>query len=247
MDIIRGIGKFIGGSLFTLGLSVFIIILTMMQFTEYDTVKPLFVPLIENQLSNQTNSSDWPMVHTSLVTQCEGKENIQLPLGNDNITLKCSDIASSSSDRLVKLIAVVAFDKVYYKEYACGFIDCIRNMDIQNLYIIFSYKGLQFYRSALVYAVVTTVVGLLVLTVSSKGWGRLTSVGSICLVSGLSFIVLPFIKNIAPRADISPIVNKLFELLSAKYVVILAIGVVLLAVGVAGKYLIKRNKKAETQ
>ncbi len=247
MDIIRDIGKFVGGSLFTLGLSLFIIIFTMMQFTEYNTVKPLFVPLIENQLSNQTNSSDWPMIHAGLVTQCEGKENIQLPLENDNITLKCSDIASSGSDGLVKLIAGAAFDKVYYKEYTCEFIDCIRNMDTQNLYIIFSYKGLQFYRSVLIYSIVVTVAGLLILIVSSKGWGRLTSIGSICLVSGLSIIALPFIKGVAPRADISPIIDKLFELLSIKYVVVLVVGVVLLAVGIAGNYLSKRVKRTETQ
>ena len=100
------------------------------------------------------------------------------------------------------------------------------------------------------YAWIGTAIGLGLLVASIKPWaGRLKGVGFNLVFTGLPFLVLGYAQDALfsslttdVSATVQPIINDMLSSLSAKFMIVLVAGVVLLVVGYGIGFLRKKGK-----
>ncbi len=252
MGFLRGIGKFLGSTIFTTFLVFAVLMMEMTSFTSHDNFKTLVSGLLENQFS-AISESDLATLQSLLSFQCLQAESVKVPLSEGPpVTLKCSDIKNSDKSQLLDLITASLADSLYYKEFDCSFIDCITQGNQQNLLVVATNEGNQFYRNLQMYMWIGTGAGLALLLVSVGTWaGRLKGVGFNLLFIGLPFLLLGYVQSsltsylpVGLESSVKPVIDSLLSSIKNKFIIISVVGAVSLVGGYAlAFYLSRRVKK----
>jgi hypothetical protein len=247
MGILRSIVRSVGGFFFVLFLSMVILMMAVIEITEYDNLKPVVTDIIAQQLTNQTSPEQLSQIHAQLSSQCSGKETVEMPVGeNLNVTLNCSSVNASKPEDLGTLIGGAVFDKIYYKEYDCEFIQCYQQSDSQGKISLFSTSlANQFFKKVLIYLWIGTGVFGLILLISSKGWEIPKDFGKSLIVVGMPIIFTKFLKekiNLPTETSAAqPLIDKLLNSISNVYLIAIVAGAVLVVIGYLGNYMEKRE------
>lgn len=250
MGFLRGLGKFLGSTLFTTFLVLAILLMDLVSFTSYDNIKLVVNEIIEPQISSAISEQDLDTIWNLLILQCSQTDKVDLPiLGGQPVTLKCSDVKSSDKAQLPSLITASLVNSIYYKEFDCSFIDCITKGDMQNLLIVASNEGNKLFKSWQIYSWIGTGIGLALLLVATKTWaGRLKGVGSSLVFVGLPFLLLDYAMSFFIPAElmssVAPLIDNLTSSMKTKFLIVLVVGAILLVAGYGlGFYLSRRGKK----
>jgi hypothetical protein len=248
VSILRGIGKFLGGFVFGTFLALSILAASFIELTEYNNLQPVAVNIISEQVMENATQEEVNNLHLTLLELCENKETIEMSLGEENITLNCSKIRETRTEELLPLFATETFDKIYYKKYDCEFIECIQEGDPR---LLVSAHANSFFKNIQNVLWMVTVIGAIVLFISVKTWsGRLKSFGIILIVAGVPAFILnlnllsSFIENSVPPQVMtvaSPLINKFFDSISSKLLIVFISGIILTVFGYGLKYLIKKK------
>lgn len=247
MSILRGIGKFLGGLIFSTLLGLALLTLSLAQLTEYNTLRPMVVGILEQQINQQFTPDDLSAINSQLLELCQNNDTIQL--SNNTITgtntLNCTKLRESNN--LSSFLATSTFDDIYYKKYNCSVLECLQERnDTEKAMIIFSETANNYFKNILNYFIIGTVIGAIILLVSAKGWGIPKSFG-VCLVSvGIPYFVINIIKGMLPIPQeaiqvAGPVINQIFDLISIKFLIVFVIGIAVLVIGLVGVYLTKKK------
>ncbi len=254
MKILRALGKFLGSTIFTTFLVSAILIMEIISFTSYDNFKLLAGGLVETQLSSVLSDENLATLQTLLFFQCAQADKISVPMGRQDIILNCSDVKDADRTQLKSAITIAVVDGFYYKKFDCKFIDCIKSGGLENLLIVATNEGNQFYKSLQIYLWVGTAVGLALLLVSIETWvGRLKGVGWNLAVTGFPFVFFKYVKAIPlpsipaeTQSFASPIIDSLLTSLGNKLMIVFVVGVIFLVAGYGlGFYLSRVSKKGK--
>jgi hypothetical protein len=252
MRFLRGLGKVLGSTIFSTLLVLAILSLDIVGFTSHDNLKSLVGGVLEKQLQSSVTEEELTTLHAAFVAQCSQATEVSVPLGDQDVTLKCSDIQSSDASGLIPLVSSKVFDTLYYKDFGCSFIECLRSGQSENLLVVASAEGNQFYRSFQLYLWIGAAAGLAILLVSTDTWvGRLKGVGWNMFFTGLPFLLVGFVQSavtssLTPELEstVAPIVDNLISSIKNKFIMVLVAGIVLLVAGYAlGFYLSRKGKK----
>lgn len=254
MGILRSLGKFFGGLIFSLSLVLLIFCFVFAQLTEYKILQPLFVSLVEKQLGNQYSSEQLDLTYMALQDQCKSKEKITIPINQQDIkeiTLKCSDISSSKPSDIPKLMSIEIFNNLYYKKYECGFIQCLQQPGIGKFTMLLSSHANKFFYSLITYLAIGLVVGIVIIAISARDlYGTIKSIGMSCIFVGILYFLIPFMKNSVMKqlppeiiSSTRDILNQVLLYLSNLLLYVLIAGVILTALGYIGNYLSKGKTK----
>jgi hypothetical protein len=247
MGVIRSVGRSAGGFFFVLLLSMAILMMAIIEITEYNNLKPLITDTIAKQFTKQINAEQLSFMHTQLLSQCSGKETVEMPAGeNLNVTLNCSSVKAGKPEDLGTLIGGAVFDKIYYNEYDCEFIQCYQQSDSQGKISLFSTSlANQFFKKVLIYLWIGTGVFGLILLISSKGWEIPKDFGKSLIVVGMPIIFTKFLKekiNLPTETSAAqPLIDKLLNSISNVYLIAIVAGAVLVVIGYLGNYMEKRK------
>ena len=248
MGILRSIGKFVGEFFFVLCLSILILMLTIVELTDYSNLKPMVAAVINQQITKQMDAQKLSLLHAQILSQCSNRETLEMPMGEwGNATLKCSDVKSTKPEDLSSLIASSMFEKIYYKKYDCEFIQCYKQSEFQEKAMLFaSSTANQFFKKYLIYLWVGTALFGLILLVSSKGWEIPKNFGKSLIAVGIPFILIKVLKdkiNLPAEASaVQPQIDQILNTLSNRYLIDLIIGILLVIIGYSGSYLAKRKE-----
>ena len=252
MGLFRGLGKFFGSIIFTTFLVLAILLMELVDFTSYDNFKLIASGIFEEQLLSGISEQDLSDLRSFLLFQCSRTDKVNVPIfGGQAVIVKCDDVKNSNESQLPTLITTALVDSLYYKDFGCSFVECVRSASPQNLLIILSNEGNHFYKSLQIYTWIGAGVGLAMLLVSIGTWaGRLKGVGFNLVFTGLPFLLLGYISSFMPalppeiESSVKPVIDNLTSSLKDKFIIVLVIGVILLAVGYAlGFYLSRKSKK----
>ena len=252
MGIARTIGKGLGRFLFVTFVSLSILMITIVQLTEYGNLEPLFSGIILRQLSVDTASMQ--QSYDAFIAVCAVRDVVEIPLGGgETITLDCDTLGGIEASDLGRIMATKMFDKIYYKEYDCDFIECLKT---NQFFVIFSAKSNAFFRSMQVACLIGIAISAGILFVSLEGWpNRLKGFGMPLIGIGIFGVALPLvgdwlINTIFPGFglsslkeagfDISPFLSDVFSSMRTSLLIILICGIVLTA---SGYILAWREKK----
>ena len=188
-------------------------------------------------------------LHSVFLQECKSEEYINLPsIGSENISIPCKDVNASTPENFIDLVGGEIFDTFYYNEYSCNFIECLKQPGEEKLLVIVSLKGHEFFKNIQLYFWDLTAVGLLILLVSIDTWGkRLKTLGWGMILVGLPFVIFDYTKNIVLKnipANLVGILNSVISSVSYSFLIVLAVGVVLLLSGFMIEFRLK--KKNET-
>lgn len=247
MGLVKSLAKIFGGFLFTTFLSLSLLLIGLVEFTSYSNLKPFISELLANTLSEQLDASNLNQLLNTLKQNCANKEFIDVDIGGSSIKVKCSEISPLQSKDLTKLIAPSLFDSLYYKEYNCDVLDCLKKGGIENLPVLISVKGNEFLKSIQGLFWITTLVGALMMYFSIDTLkGRLRVFGTNLAFIGGSYLALNYLIDllIPPQIaelniKISDVSNALFSGLTNYFIGILVLGVVL----IVASMLIKQNNQ----
>jgi len=252
MGLFRGLGKSFGSILFTTFLVLAILLIELVDFTSHDNFKLVASGIFEGQLFSAISEQELKDLRSFLLFQCSRTDKVNVPIfGGQSVTMECNDVKNSNESQLPALITTSLVDSLYYKDFGCSFVECVRSGNPQNLLVVMSNEGNHFYKNLQVYMWVGTGVGLALLLASIGTWiGRLKGIGFNLVFTGLPFLLLGYSSSFMPalppeiESSVKPVIDSLTSSLTNKFIIVLVIGVVLLVVGYAlGFYLSRKGKK----
>jgi hypothetical protein len=232
--------------LFTIFLSLLIIVFALANFTSYENLKPVFLNIAKQQINmtpQQLNST-----YTTLMQLCKISGNETLYV--ESLEIKCSDIFSSTPENLPELIGSSTFEKIYFKKYDCQFFQCISLPGQDKFLFLLSEQANTFFKKSIIYLELIVVLSAVILIASIETWsGRFKALGLSLIFVGAADFVIILLKGlmmqnlpqqIAESAD--PIINQILDSVSNMYLIIFIAGVVLFIIGFVMSYLSKRRK-----
>jgi hypothetical protein len=254
MGIARKLGKILSGSLFTTFLVFAILVMSLIQFTEYNALKPVFTDILSQQITSSTPPEELDRLHAALSAKCKNSETVDIPMENQNISVKCSEIENSKPKDLTKLVAVKTFDDMYYKQYDCKFIECVQKGE-GSLFIILSAHANNFFKTAQVYLWVLTFIFGALLILSIETWAdRLKGVGTSLILTALPFFFLNYLadffvpkgvmQSLPPQVanSVNNLIGQLVNSTFINYLIVFVIGVILVSGGYILDYRLKKQK-----
>lgn len=255
MKILRTLGKGFGGFIFTTALIALVATMAFVQLTNYDTLKPIFTNLTEQQFTQQMNQTEFEQqIEQSkplLAAQCQetGAETIEVPLGEFNVTLNCSTVQTLTPSSFAKATGTSMIDRIYYKEWNCSFIDCLKQAKGEEApFLLFSAKANSFFSSIIIYLWIAVALGIILLIVSIRNIaGILKSIGISMIVTGIPYFVMGYATTalVPPQAAAmaSSMIALVTNLFAPKFLLIFEIGIALTVAGFVIGYVMKRFKK----
>lgn len=248
----RTLLKIICSLLLITSLIFFIISLSFSQTLSYSNLKPVLTKTFKEQMG-QIDQTELAHFHSELIQNCtaSGAETIDVPLGkepgSESIILKCADIKTTPPQGLVDLIAEGMFDKIYYREYECSFIECFDELDEDEKFFVFTSEfASRFFKtiSNLFLIAIIIFIALIVLLCVPK-YSALVSIGTNFTVIGLLLFVVKVAKAKIPMPEeVSLLFNPFFNYLSTYFSILLIAGLALLVVGII---VIFRQKKKQAR
>jgi multidrug efflux pump subunit AcrB len=238
MGFLRGLAKGLAGVIFLLLLFGLLINITLYESTKYDSLKPILTTMLSKTLENQNMTP----IYNNAQEKCGTQSSYNLLIGDSNVTLECSKIKSSNQQEFAKSIAETLFDQQLYNRQ-CNGIDCLKLQDIPG----FATRSFnEFLKIALfVLAGAVVLFGIFLFLLSKGLQSKLSSLGTPFILVGISAIPLEFFKQKMQMGDFQIFFDKLTMVISKYMLASLAIGIILVAAGIA--IAIKNRKKKKSK
>lgn len=251
--ILRTIGKFVFGTLFTLMLAGSLLVMGLANFTEFDNLKKIAGGLVGGQISDIGNSEQIRSGLRQLKETCKGADSVEIDLQDRKLSVNCNDINKADDAAIGSVIADELLQKIYYQKYDCDFISCLTQVqqgDTQPLTIILSQKANEFFKQIRIYAWIATALVGAAFFFLIEGWSnRLKNFGITFIFVGLPFFALDYIKSLLVKnvqqeflSVINPLVDSLFKPVSQTYMAIFAAGIVLVGAAIIVKYKVENKQ-----
>lgn len=214
MSILRWLGKTIGGFIFFTLLSSAIFMKPVVQFTEYDTLRPIVAEILQTQMMPDGKTEEFGEIREKIL---------------DN------------------------FDENYYKKYDCEFIQCISQPaeGPEMFMILASEKAHLFFEEMLRLSWIGSAVGAAILLISVDTWtGRARTFGYSFITMGAPFFITGFFRDtLISRittaefaSSLTPIINQVYDSVSADFTYLLITGVALVIISFIGGRLVKKSQ-----
>ena len=249
MSILKSLFRLISSFLFTTFLTMSLLMVSLVEFTEYANFKPFVTDVLSSSLSQQVDTNQASQLHNFLTQNCAKKEFTNFDLGDISIKIKCSELQSTQTKDLLKLLSASLFDSLYYKKYSCSVLDCLMQPGVENLLVLVSENMNNFLKSMqnIIWFLAAAGAMMMYFSVDTLK-GRLRTFGVNIAFVGVSFIVFTYavnflipVQNLPIDIKISDIVDSLFGRLSNYFIFMAIVGVLL----VISSYLIASKTRAQ--
>lgn len=273
MGILQKIGKALGGILLVFAIMALLTINALVAFTEYDTLKPVFIDVIQAQAKSQAETIDIDVgsiddeLYQFISGMCEGQDTVTVPLeeiggfgGLNAVTIDCDNfrdepaMGRTTMDYIVDEIGEDFFDEFYYQEYDCEFMECVNT---GKFTVIMSDKGHKYFSSLRIWPWVFIAVSVVIIFLSTDNWtGFLKSLGWSMAFLGVSYVIMGAVTDGVvkkmPNADmveqagidIMTPINTIVQPIVDGLLYVFVLGVTLLAIGYGIEFYQKRRGKA---
>ena len=253
MSVLSVVLRIIGCVVFGLFLALAVISNGMAQFTEHDNLQHAFIGMISEQMP-APNATDFAQAKTDMMRECAGHESVNLAEmfeGAPNATVSCANVAEvASGQELVQLAAVAMFDAIYYKSYACEFVDCLTTLPEQEKpMVLVSAHANAFFKDAMMGAIALAIVGIVLIAIAMRKPFRIAKAVGIEMIfvgavmyAVTAVVISGMLPAEAAGATVGPVVQGLIGAMASSFAIVLAAGIILAAVGFVGERLLRKEK-----
>ncbi len=239
MGIIRSGAILFIGSLLFISLFAGNIFLSLSWSLEYDNVEAEVL----NLTSGIGGIGDFKTLkdaisdnHNLMIVYCEqsGNDTFEYNMGDFLISTSCESI-KEGPDAIFESVVKNFIRDLYYKNYECGFIECIKN---NNMFVILSKKSYDYWNSKFKLMMISSVVlfSLLFFLHSRKSSAFITG-GILTIISALPFMRLDWLISFVPSEEIKNVAMIFFSKAYSVFYIMSIIGVVLFVIGIGFSFL----------
>ncbi len=225
MSAAKTLGKIIGGFLLAVFLSMLLSTLAFSQITSYNNIKPIAEQAIKKQISS--DGANLTQAQGLLVLYCKNSKSEKVNIPNTEINVSCADLISGKD--MISLMTENMLNSIYYKNYTCDFLNCIKTSPL----VLLSEKANKFFNDVSMILFVITIISAAILYFSCDSLkSRLKAIGSCLFVSGLPYFLFLGINNIplVPK-EFMPAITELMKPIQMYFLIVLAIGILMLVAG----------------
>ncbi|MCA9488104.1 MAG: hypothetical protein KC516_04040 [Nanoarchaeota archaeon] len=235
MGVIRGAGVVIASALLFLSLFLAASFLNLSWSLEYDTFEPAAVNYSFNLINKTGVYQELLKLEPQIEFACQTEYNY-LFVGEDGLNLDfvCSTLDSGFDAFITKGLEDFVY-KVYYDDYDCEFLTCLK--ESKYPLVLISEKAKDYWYSKYKNMLLASIVlfALLFLFVKKK-YDALIIAGILMIVSSFLFRKLDLLFSFIPELTVVDAVNLFFARSYLVYTLFLIIGILLLVVGLIFRF-----------
>ncbi len=227
MSILRGLGKFFGGAIFTFFLISSITVGAFAQLLEYNNLKPIMIDLVNEQFPKQELS----LAASELRTQCMQRDSVQFSFGTNQFSFDCKNLKNSTDESISEDMTTTIFNGIYFRNYGCEFVECMQQPGSERILVLFSATAYKFFSDVQFALWSGIILGSVIMIASIETWeGRLKAFGISLTFTGLPFLFFNYLRNFifsmfgSMPANIMQVMDKIFGTMSTNYLIILILG-----------------------
>ncbi len=180
----------------------FLSIIFANSFIEKDLGKHIVKNVITQSYLNEAGNIDDQQIRMMINEYCKYNDTIKLDTNSEDIgiiELKCSEVENKSKDEIIDILSEKIVDKIYYKNYTCDVITCLKQKEYTVLY---SEKGKRFLSNVekliLIVFLVLIVLNIFLYDLISE---KISMISKLIFVSALplligNYIVTTALKNL---------------------------------------------------
>jgi hypothetical protein len=238
MSAASGIGKAAGSTLFTVFISMAVLIGTFSIITSEANVRTALTDVFETAITEKYSTEQLEQIRLSLQDQCGPlSETVRQDFGSLSLDVDCSRVRLGSASELPAIFRDAYVDQVYFRDYSCFFIDCFRQAQgVDKATVLLSQHGNSFFITAMWASIALAVLGLVLIVASVRhAFSVLKIIGIGMVVAGIPGF---FIKSLVPDlggtgSGVALLITAAIDFMSTTYIGIFVIGIVLAIAGFA--------------
>lgn len=240
--------------LLILSLSLLLLVHAYSLLLERNNLKSLIEKNVEAVLGNET-LEEMEDRFIFLKEVCKSGEGIEVGefITIMNISINCSSVENSASFK--ELLSDIVLSSIYYKHYECGVLECLKKGNLLYFVSYDFFTKLIYWENILIG--LSFFLCVLLIAFSNKISGKLKSLGTVFLLTGIPFFVAEKSKDFASAfiqqkiahlssfnltVLIKNILTALFYPIEFYYKALIFSGVVLLGLGYAVEYFLEKRK-----
>ncbi|MBR9702365.1 hypothetical protein GOV13_05590 [Candidatus Pacearchaeota archaeon] len=175
------------------------IFLTMDMSLDYDNVKPELTAVIKEVAAGQIDlDSEVDSRIDEMNSYCENNTNVSefvFSEQDQTFVVSCETIAQGSEAVLNQSIDGMV-EEGYYKEYDCDFIDCIRELDLSQPFVLVSAKAKDYWKGKFYFSlIVSLILIVLVFFLVEQKFNLPIVVGIVMVLSSLPFMKINWLLS----------------------------------------------------
>lgn len=247
--ILRKIIRFLSGFLFPIFISLLLLAFLFSKITEHENAKMIFNTVYTNVLGKQISTRQVEEMYNDTLIYCREKESVNIPLIGENMTLNCSEILSTNSTQFLDAIANKSFETIYYKDYGCDFLSCLRGIkSVTDAIFVFSLTSYNFFNSILLPLALATILTGAILFLSIETWTERCKVFGIEFISiGIFSFLVSYIKGFTlgqlplEAAVAGDVFDEMFNVVSPVLQIFFFAGIILVGIWIFSKFFLKKE------
>lgn len=251
MTILSTLGKVCGELILVLGLAALLSAIALERFTEYKTLQPIMSDSISSAIV--ANSPNIQEQESQIMQGCKmanGSIGVNFSQGVGPLSLNCTEISNSQPSDIPRIVSNAVFDKIYYKQYSCGFIACLQQLHgNERLALITTQLANEFFNSIILPSLLAAAAGIVLVAAATRKWeGVAKSIGLIFIMAGAPFILFPLLGSYAQEFVAAgevrlfqQVLATIFEPIKFYMLLLFVGGAVLAAAGFVGTYMKRRG------
>jgi hypothetical protein len=247
MGLFRNMAKGMMIFFFSLSLTLLVLTIFLYNLTSYEKARTVFKDVFKNFVVKNMSSEEIEELYNGLSLYCKTSKNVSVSISKDT-KLDCSEIIDKNSTYLIELIGEKSFDNIYYKDYGCSFLDCLKKVKSpEEFSVVLSSTSHGFFSKILMPLFVFTIVFGAILLILIESWeGRCKTFGLEFLSIGVFFFILPKLKNfflqkLPEGLPVGESISLVFDEITKILMFFLVLGLILISTWV----LIKLRKKSK--
>lgn len=237
MGMIRG-GLFViaSGVLFLLFLAGNVF-LTLTWSLEYDTIQPELASVVENIATNEMNLDE--IVNENfgkMGTYCENNSEYVFNEQGQTFAIPC-DVVAQGSGAVVEHSINNLIENIYYKEYDCGFWECVKQADMGEPFVLVSEKAKDYWNNKfyLVLVISLVLIGLMFFLIETKH-SLFFVVGGLLVIASLPFMKLNWLLSFISDESFLQFFTVFFTKAYNVFLISFIAGLAILGVGIGLKF-----------
>ncbi|MBU2052778.1 MAG: hypothetical protein ABIG28_02275 [archaeon] len=241
MGVLRGGALFVITVLLFWSLFVGNLFLTMNLSLDYDVVKPELVSVISAVLGDKLNF--WEEVDARLGEMnlyCEnnsGNTEFVFSSGQGQTFAVPCEVISQGSQAIMNYSIESFVEKGYYADYDCDFLDCLKEVNMEQPFVLVSAKAKDYWKSKFYFSlIVSFILIVLVLFLVEQKFNMPVVVGVLMITSSLSFMKINWILSFFSNEIYAQMFSIFFSKSYSVFLIMFILGIVVLAFGIVLRF-----------
>ena len=231
MGFIRGLFIIVVSFLLLMTFLAMNLSLTFTLSLQYENVKEIVGPEIKKTVNEEMNLNQEVSERLpELQAYCENNTEFVFSEQGYTFVIPC-ELASEGVDVLINESIESVIESVYYKEYDCGFWDCLKEQGTP--FFLVSEKSKDYWKGNFIMAlIVSAILVILLFLLVSRKYNTLVIPGFLLVLASFPFMKLGIFSSLSTNSLFLSFINIFFSRSQEVFVISLTVGIILIVLGV---------------